>query len=473
MGSETQRFQFIGHALRGDGPFRPSVGYDVNGRANTAGSSYLVQYPRESDAKFARRNELAFFASPLAQASSRFTGYLSTRSPVRDIPHDLYTAVAEDADGKGSAIDQFWQQFMFNAKARGSMLLLVDMPQSLPSSQADQMRLRAAPVWTGIAPELLTDWSIGDDGRFVFAEFSGQFEMPDGSRVPCTWYFDRAEWSAEDDKHQPLAAGTHPLGVCPLLIFTEGGDFPHFGPFASIADLAKRLFNLDSELDEILRSQTFSLLTMQVPDGSTDAQKLAAAQAAGQTIGTQNLVVHSGSTPAFIAPPDGPARIYLDRIDKLREQIDEIGLKVSGSQAQESGISLQMRFQALNAELSRFSARMEDLERNAWDLSRKWLGMTSAPVVQWPRDFSLSDVEKELQILADMRDTGMPPMAIAAQQKRIISQQFVGLEQADQAAISAEIDQESQALEAGENVIQLRPDPNAEARAAIVKALNG
>ena len=83
-----------------------------------------------------------------------------------------------------------------------------------------------------------------------------------------------------------LDAGEHPLSECPVLIGTEGGDFPHFGPFAPIADLSKRLFNLDSELDEILRSQTFSLLTMNVPQGSTSDQKLDAARVAGQTIGT-------------------------------------------------------------------------------------------------------------------------------------------------------------------------------------------
>lgn len=473
MGIDVNRFAFIGHALRGDGPFRPTVGYDVNGRAESSGTSYLVQYPRESDTKFARRNELAFYASPLAQASSRFAGYLSTREPIRDFPHALYKAVADDADGKGNDIDQFWSQFIVEAKSRGSMLLLVDMPRDTPDNMAEQVRTRAAPIWTQIAPEMLVDYAIGDDGKFEFAEFSGSCEGPDGSSVACTWRFDSTTWRAEGRDKEVLSNGTHPLGECPLMIFVEGGSFPHFGPFASIADLSKRMFNLDSELDEILRSQTFSLLTMQVPDGSTDGQKLAAAKIAGETIGTNNLMVHNGSTPAFISPADGPARIYLERIDKLRDRIDEIGLKVSGSNAQESGIALQMRFQALNAELARFAARLEDFERNAWELSRRWLGMTTAPTVQWPRDFSLSDVALELSILRDMRANGMPPMVIAEQQKRIVAQQFVGLEQAEQDAIVAEIEQDTQAVSAAGNVVPLRPDPNAEARAAIVKALNG
>ena len=441
MGSETSRFDFIAHALRGDGPFRPVVALDVSGVPTAVGSTYLVRYPRESEAKFARRNELAFYASPLAQAASRFTGFLSTRSPVRDLPHDLYTAIAEDTDGKGNNIDSFWLEFAQQAKARGSMLLLVDMPATMAASLADQVRDRAAPIWTPIGPELLTDYEVGDDGRFTFAEFSGNHTGADGVRVPCTWHFDRAEWRATDREKRVLSEGAHPLKVCPLLIFTEGGDFPHFGPFAAIADLSRRLFNLDSELDEILRAQTFSLLTMQVPDNTTDAVKIEAARVAGVTIGSSNLMVHSGSTPAFIAPPDGPANVYLARIDKLRGQIDEIGLRVSGSNSQESGIALQMRFQTVNAELSRFSARMEGFERSAWELSRRWLSMTNAPTVQWPREFSLSDVEQELTILADMRDTAMPPRALAEQQRRIVAQQFVGLDQAQLDLISDEVNE--------------------------------
>lgn len=473
MGADTTRFQFIAHALRGDGPFRPVVGYDVDGRADSTGSTYLVQYPRESDAKFARRNELVFYASPLAQAVSRFTGYLSTRGPTREIPHPLYKAVADDADGKGNQIDAFWLGFMQNAKARGSMCLLIDMPSTQAGNLAEQIRTRNAPIWTAIQPELLTDYMIGDDGRFEFAEFSGVYTAPDGTRTDCVWHFDKAGWSAADRGERILAADMHPLGECPLLIFTEGGDFPHFGPFAPLADLSKRLFNLESELDEILRAQTFSLLTMQVPDESTAQQRVDAARAAGETIGTNNLMVHSGSTPAFIAPPDGPARIYLDRIAALRQQIDEIGLNVATPNARESGIALQMRFQTINAELARFASRMEDLERNAWDMSRRWLKMTKAPTVQWPRDYSLLDVQQELAILADMIANGMPDEAIAEQRKRIVSQQFIGLNQATQQRVSDAIDAMLGEVKPEGNVIPLRPDPNAELRAAAVRALNG
>jgi hypothetical protein len=473
------RFKFIGHALAGDGPFRPTVSTDANGLATQSGSSYLIRYPRESDQKFARRNELAFYASPLAQASSRFVGYMSTKQALRELPHALYESMAEDIDGKGNELDVFFTQFLIHAKSRGSMLLLVDMDAApAAANQAAQIEQRVAPYWSMVLPESVTDYAIGDDGKFAFAEFSGNWTNPEtGERVPCVWYFDRIGWRATaKDKagaEQVLTEGEHGLGECPLLIWTEGSDFPCFGPFAAIADLSKRLFNLDSELDEILRAQTFSLLTMQSPDNTTEDQKIAMAQTAGQTIGTQNLIVHSGSTPAFIAPPDGPAKVYLERIDKMRQQIDEVGLNIATINQQESGIAMKMRFQAVNSALAACAERTEGLERRAWALSQRWLRLSVAPDVEWPRDFDIADVESELQILQDMQAAGMPREVIIEQQKRIVLLQFGNAEDEDLDELIAAVEAQTRGIEgtpgAG-NVVAL-PDRNAPVREAIVRSL--
>ena len=440
--ASASRFRFVAHALRGDGPFRPEVtaigdGTDVQ----LSGDSALVRYPRESALKYARRNDVAFYASPLMRACARFVGYLGAKPPQRELPGDLYKPIADDVDGKGSAIDVFWSQFMVDAKARGTMLLQVDMPASPGENRAQQIAERRVPVWISIAPESVTDYKIGDDGKFDFVEYGGTFDKPDGSQVPCTWRFDREAWSAIDDKKNVLDQGVHPLKECPVLIFTEAGDFPSFGPFASIADIARRLFNAESELDEILRAQTFSLLTMQVPDAATDTEKLGAAKVVGETIGTANLMVHTGSTPAFIAPPDGPARVYLDRIKGLHQLIAEVGLDVGTVNERESGLAMRMRFAAINAELAGFAGRMEDLERRAWDLSRRWLSMQGAPAVQWTRDYNLADIEQELRILAEMQAAGMPAAVIAEQQRRIVAVQFGGLEQDRAAQINQAIDE--------------------------------
>jgi hypothetical protein len=470
--SSSARFKFIGHALRADGPFRPAVYDNGQGGVQLSGLSYLVRYPREGKEKYARRNELAFFSSALARACNSFTGYMSSRPARRNIPQELYQQVADDVDGQGNDVAVFLSQFANDLKARGSMLLLVDMPSVEVGSLAAQLESRAVPYWTSIAPEDVTEYMLGEDGRFDWVEWQGKFTRPDGTQVECTWRHDRNGWRATHQT-RTLAEGTHPLGECPVLIATEGGTFPVFGPFSAIADLSKRLFNAESELDEILRAQTFSLLTMQVPDNASDQQKLAAAKTAGETVSTNNLLVHGGSTPAFIAPPDGPARVYLDRIKGLKGEIREISLDVATVDAQESGLAMQMRFQRLNGELARFAARMEDLERRAWELSRRWLNLTAAPEVIWPRDYNLADVESELRVLTQMRDAGMPDRVIAEQEERVVALQFAGMEQERLQSMLDAVRERTleRTPEPGSNVVPLRPDPNAELRAAAVRAL--
>jgi hypothetical protein len=477
----ASRFKFIGHALAGDGPFRPIVSTDGDGLATLAGTSYLIRYPRESDAKFARRCELAFYASPLMQACSRFVGYLQTKPPTRTIEDPLYQAMADDIDGKGNSLDEFFAQFLIQFKARGTMLLLVDMdaaPADRAPNQAAQIAQRVAPYWSMVKPEDVTDYELGDDGKFAWVEFAGNWTSPAGERIACTWRFDRTSWAATKKDatgtSQALAQGNHPLGECPLLICTEGGDFPHFGPFAAIADLSKRLFNLDSELDEILRGQTFSLLTMQVEDGTNSEQKLAVAQTAGQTVSTANMLVHSGSTPAFIAPPDGPAATYLQRIEKMRLQIDEIGLNVATINQQESGVAMKMRFQTINASLVACANRVDGLERRAWALSQKWLQLTTAPDNAWADDYDIADVEVEMQILLEMQQAAMPRPVIVEQQKRIVQLQFGGLADEKLDELMEALDEDQRGVdgtpEGGGNVVPL-PDRNAPVREAILRSL--
>jgi hypothetical protein len=117
---------------------------------------------------------------------------------------------------------------------------------------------------------------------------------------------------------------------------------------------------------------------------------------------------------------------------------------------------------------------MEDLERRMWELAKRWLGLSTAPDVQWPRDFNLSDIESEMMALEKMQATGMPDSVIAEQQKRIVSIQFAGLDSEEQARMNEEIDQRTMMQQAPpDNVVPLpRPDPNDEVRGAIVRALN-
>lgn len=437
---DTERYHFISSALKGDGGFMPRVIISGDGTPQTAGTSHLVPYPRESSVKLARRNQVAWYENHLLPACQRFVGYLVKKPPLRETPHPLLQDFADDCNWRGDSLDVFWQGFMIAAKARGMMFLIVDMPASAPGNYADQIDMRYFPYLVSVAPERVEAVSVDFRGRVSRFEYRDTDD--EGVSVIRGWDA-KQWWVRQGDK--VVDDDDHPLGECPVLLFSEDGEFPCVGQFAQIADLSKRLFNARSELDEILRAQTFSLLTYQVPPEQAHTFD---AKATSEAIGTHNMLIHSGSEPAFIAPPDGPAATYLETIAHIEQAISRVSLAVElpAQQSAESGLALTIRFQNLNASLTSFARRMEDLERNVWWLASRWLGLQAVGVVEWAKDYALADMSAELRTLADMIATGMPSDALTAQKRGIVQLAFPTMPDDDMQALISSIDEGGQEI---------------------------
>lgn len=439
----SARFRFVADALYGRGGFAPDpVGHlsPYGQPANAAlpvCPSYLVRYPRESAAKFNRRNQLAVYRNFLHSACSRFAGYLFSKAAQRLDVAPLLQPILDDADGCGNRLDVFWQEFAVQAKAFGTLLLLVDMPLALPRNRAEQIAARAVPYFTLIAPESVAEYELDDYGKFervaVLAETGGK---------PAWKVWDKKGWRVQEPgpNGKTIEQGEHGLGQCPVLIFTERGGFPCHGEFSQIADLSKAWFNRVSERDEILRAQTFSVLTYQITerDNRIDAATLS------EAIGTHSMLTHTGAGPSFIAPDAAPADIYGRVIAELETAIRDIAYSVELTAQAEAAAALNLRFRNLSAALGLFAQRLQDLELRAWDLACRWVNIATPPRVQWPASYDLADVRGELEILQLLQASNFPPEAIAEQQKRIVQIQFQGMEDANLAPIVQAIEENLQ-----------------------------
>lgn len=436
------RFQFLAEALHGAGGFAPRVHYktDAEGLSKpgaVSGECYLVPYPRETADKFAARAAVAVYENHLRSACDRFVGYISRRQPQREgLQNPLLAALADDADWSGNDLGVFWQGFMVEAKARGSMLLLIEQPAEQASTLADALERRLVPYLAALAPERVIDYALTDRGRFAWISFHATH---DGE--PAERYYDAQAWRVTV-RGKVVAQGRHSFGECPVLAFTEKGAFPCVGTFAQIADLSRRHYNARSELDEILRSQTFSLLAYQVPPEALAQFTAAEAAKVAASVGTHNMLIYTGEAPRFIAPSDGPAATYLAVLDNLSESIRRVGFAIDEPKyaASESGVALTIRFQALNGALGSFAKRMQDLEDRMWAAVGRSLGLSQVPSSAWATDYSLADLERELALLSAMRDTGFPESALATQRKRIAAEQFDNLGDDELAQLLADID---------------------------------
>lgn len=453
----TTRFTFLAQAMDGAGGFSPEVRFARDNGLNKPmavyGECHLVPYPRESAAKFAARAACAVYENHLLQACERFMAFLSRKRPTRGgTESPLPGLMLDDADDAGNALDVFWHRFALQAKARGTMLLLVDMPaqrtdttmaQTLAGTQTGAGR--AVPYLVAIAPESVANFALNDRGLFTHVAIHSTAVL-NGREEPVVRRWDETGWQVLRGE-QAIAQGPHPFGQCPVLAFTEnGGTFPQVGKYSQIADLSRRIYNASSELDEILRSQTFSLLTLQIPGDTPSPAEFA--QAATATVGTHSMLVHSGQTPAFIAPDSGPAQVYMARIDKLERSIANIAMQsaTDASGQAESGVARRMRFESLNADLASFSALMQDLEARMWGLFCRAMDLRPDAIsVQWPTDYNLTDSAAELDVLALMQATGFPDAVQREKRRAIAAAEFDSSDGDTMAALMAAIDEPAQA----------------------------
>lgn len=456
------RFAFLADAYTGSGGFRPSVEWVTQAVRNDQGEvtgsvsvpslmskTELVRYSRESDTKFAARNAVAVYDNHLEDAVGRFVGFLGRKLPQRDgTESPLVKLMVDNADLKGTPLDMFMLQFAADAKARGSMLLVIDTPTGAPAtSLADQIQRRRVPYVRSALPESVVDYLMdAESGLFLSITLASR-ELWEGKVQDVERDYTTEGWRVRKAKSQVvLSEGAHTFGACQVLAFTEdGSDFPRIGRYAQIADLSRRLFNARSERDEILRSQTFSLLTLQVPP--EQAQNFDATKV-GATIGTHSMLVHGGDQPAFIAPDSGPAETYAKNIAELESSIMRIQRKESteSSTQAESGEAKRLRFEELNSELATFARQLQVLESRMWSLFMRSTKAGASVSVVWPDDFNLADVMAELDVLDAMARTGFPEQVLVEKRKSIAAAEFDGADGDTKARIKSAIDEQSQAV---------------------------
>jgi len=404
LSTATKIWEFANEAYEGSGGFLTG--------------EYIDKYPRENDKKYKERQKIAYYTNIFASKINRYTGYLFKQTPTRNSGNNLIRMIFDDVNNKGDSIDVFMSNFAKHAKVRGVNLLLVDMPKNIPATLAEQIQTRSLPYFTEIAPERLVVFKLDNTGKFEYVAFSDVIDnstMQKQDIKEVIRYYDKQSWKILDaeDTNKILESGEHNLGVCPLLIFSETGEFPATGEFTQIAALAKRHYNLQSELDEILRGQTFSILTLNADTASDVEVKLS----------TDNAIIYGKefNKPEYIAPPAAPAEIYQQKIKDIETQIDKIAFDISTNEKQESGIALDIKFQGLNASLSNFSLRLEDLELRAFDVVCRYLNIKNDVDILYPKNFNIIDIEKEIGILSEMKQLVNSPTYFKLKALQIIS----------------------------------------------------
>ena len=423
--------------------------------------SYIDQFPREDANRFLARINVAHYVNYTGPILETLLAYISKEEMGRDgLPESVKEWMVGDVDGTGST----WNDLMIESVRPGSasvgyLPLLLDIPSSdgseLSAARARELGLNRVRA-TALYPMNLLDWNTDETGRISAAKIrTDVVQRQDllGSAVIeehyALWYPDHVEKYVVTvpTNGQPSVSERvvlqHSHGRVPLIVFRPSrmAQDPVRGA-SVVGDLAtvnRRLFNLDSELDDHLRNSCFSILAIPVESMQTDVADVVAGNGSGmKVLGSSNRGLE------FVAPPSSVPEAMEKRRDVLVRELYRCArveyAKPSGVTT--SGIARAYEFEQTNRRLGDIAAGFARAEQEALRLVAQMLGTDGSSItVTAPADFSVEDMTADLQNVIASQGMKLGATADAELKRRTVRRMLPNLPADTMAVIDEEIDE--------------------------------
>lgn len=357
--------------------------------------TYLRKHERETNEKYKQRQELAYYLNYFRPCVDAHVAPIFKTPAIRNaqgMGAAAWTIFTDDVDFRGSRIKDLMKQAALKAKINGVSFIVMDRAENIESDsllnlEANRNNLPYAfVVDPGRVKEIQVD-KFGRIVKFVYYENDAYQEM-----APAVRTLTPQSWELIDSKG--AHKGTWNLGMTPVIAVPSKLDNETFNPlppseFISIAKTNLGIYNMTSWLNDILINQTFSVLVY--PSNSTD----------DLILGTNNALgfpSEASHEPKFIAPAADPANILHNEIERLQQECYRMCgvVNITGVRSEQSGVAKQWDFERTNQILSDFADILENAEMIVADLFARFTGLDLEYTVNYPNDFSISDVQTEL-----------------------------------------------------------------------------
>jgi hypothetical protein len=163
-----------------------------------------------------------------------------------------------------------------------------------------------------------------------------------------------------------------------------------------LADINKNIYYLCSDAKEIIENTAFPMLAVPYAKGGGDEEK---------ELGPRNILQFDPSEPDarpyWLEPPHSSLTEIREWVKQDIGEIHRIA-KMGGVKAVEdftavkSGIALELEYQQLYAALSEKADNLEQAEMQVLDLWARWEGKEFDGVIDYPDDFSIKDLDRDL-----------------------------------------------------------------------------
>ncbi|MDD6133298.1 MAG: hypothetical protein PUB49_01105 [Selenomonadaceae bacterium] len=379
------------------------------GTGGFANGAYLTKHKRESDDDYRFRCENAYYLNYFAPIVNALVDPIFKKMPLRDYKSAMDGVIADflqDVDGNGTDMDTFIKRAAVMAKVYGVSFIVVDNFKDMNArTMAEVQRFRQYPYLYVVGPEDVQEYGIDRNGQLTFIEFREQESQDNGAITYRYTRFTRDGWSISGGSSGVKSAGQYNFGRVPVVpLFSRLLEQKTMRPSSDmmpIAKTAKALYNHCSWLGEILRNQTFPLLT--IP--SFDVTEL--------TIGNNNALGYNPNSthePDFIAPPSDPAKTLQEQCGMLVQEMyrmANLSFIMGMTNQNTSGVARQWEFERTNQQLANFAVQCGRAEEAIMDLFAQWLNTDIGYSVTYPDDFGVVDVGAQIEMAQAVLDLGL------------------------------------------------------------------
>ena len=436
---------------------RGTVG--ASGSRLADGSTYLVQFARETAEDFAARVRATTYDNHVAPVARTYTGQLWATAPLRETRVDAVQAFWSDPDEGLGKVDAWMAAGSDAALRHGFAVCLIDRPEG------ERPATSPGTVGRWLDPRELVDWQTDDRGRFVWARLGSETCERDPltgaeteREVYTLWTRETwrritlvrkdGQWSVgEDTDVKPHTLGMVPLAVLRWVPTMQPRDLCAASVLSGSVAAAVELFNVRSEQRAIERDCVFPILCIQTDD-ATAVQ--------GTKVGTQSGLTYPGGAaqPGFIAPDASVTIHYGTRTEELTTRIYEAAYQdrpSAASVAPESGVARAYRFRQMSALLGVAAQEHEGFERDVIQIlaaldgadASEWQAVTT---ITYPRRFDPLDAETRADTaMAVLKDADkLVPEVVAAARADIASALYPRMAPDAEKRLRAQLDQRAE-----------------------------
>ncbi len=403
-------YQFLEDAYYGTGGFKTG--------------EYLMPHVRETPEKYLRRQKLAYYLNYVAAVVNSHVNPVFKQEPERSWDtNKLFSKFVEDIDTLGTPFTRFMKRAGRITKLHGSAFIVIDNVSEQPGNMAVVLEQRALPYAYIVTKKQVVTCKTDKAGRLTEFSYTVAAETSSNTITQTeTWTWTATEWTCQG-ADGTIKEGTHNLGrvpVVPLLSRPmEPGKLLPQSEFYSIAQTNLALYNLCSEIRELMRAQAFAILTYPLSEqqDTDDVKEL--------IIGPENLLGYDGNLsnkPEYVAPPaEQLQQLREERSDLIREIYRMAELShVTGVETKNSGVAKQWDFEQANQVLADFALNCQDAEKEIAKIFELWTKKTVNFNSIYSNDFGIVDVGAALDEVSKALDLNISPEFNAEAKKKAV-----------------------------------------------------